>query len=83
MLRLVRSKRSIWSLPMSCSRQGICFFDLTPEESVIVEIRLALSRGLKERRKPLMTQAELAALAQVSRELRWQKMAIPQSRLNF
>ena len=37
------------------------FLDLTPEESVIVEIRLALSRGLKERRKTLMTQAELAA----------------------
>jgi DNA-binding XRE family transcriptional regulator len=36
------------------------FLDLTPEESVIIEMRLALSRGLKERRKTLMTQAELA-----------------------
>lgn len=37
------------------------FLDLTLEESVIVEMRLALSRHLKERRKILMTQAELAA----------------------
>lgn len=37
------------------------FLDLTSEESVIVEMRLALSRCLKERRKPMMTQAELAA----------------------
>jgi DNA-binding XRE family transcriptional regulator len=36
------------------------FLGLTPEESVIVEMRLALSRRLKERRKTLMTQAELA-----------------------
>lgn len=36
------------------------FLDLTPEESVLIEMRLALSRGLKERRKTLMTQAELA-----------------------
>jgi transcriptional regulator with XRE-family HTH domain len=36
------------------------FLDLTPEESTIVEMRLALSRSLKERRKTLMTQAELA-----------------------
>jgi DNA-binding XRE family transcriptional regulator len=36
------------------------FLDLTPEESAIVEMRLALSRRLKERRKMLMTQAELA-----------------------
>jgi hypothetical protein len=36
------------------------FLDLTHEESMIVEMRLALSRSLKERRKTLMTQAELA-----------------------
>jgi alkylhydroperoxidase/carboxymuconolactone decarboxylase family protein YurZ len=36
------------------------FLDLTPEELVIVEMRLALSRRLKERRKALMTQTELA-----------------------
>jgi DNA-binding XRE family transcriptional regulator len=36
------------------------FLDLTREESAIVEMRLALSRSLKERRKALMTQAELA-----------------------
>jgi DNA-binding XRE family transcriptional regulator len=36
------------------------FLDLTREESAIVEMRLALSRNLKERRKSLMTQAELA-----------------------
>jgi len=36
------------------------FVDLTPEESVIVEMRLALSRSLKERRKIRMTQSELA-----------------------
>lgn len=37
------------------------FLDLTSEESTIVEMRLMLSRSLKERRKVLMTQAELAA----------------------
>jgi DNA-binding XRE family transcriptional regulator len=36
------------------------FLGLTPEESVMVEIRLALSRSLKDRRKRSMTQAELA-----------------------
>jgi predicted XRE-type DNA-binding protein len=36
------------------------FLGLTPEESVMVEIRLALSRSLKEHRKQSMTQAELA-----------------------
>jgi hypothetical protein len=36
------------------------FLDLTREESAIIEMRLALSRNLKERRKGLMTQAELA-----------------------
>jgi DNA-binding XRE family transcriptional regulator len=36
------------------------FLELTPEETMIIEMRLALSRGLKERRKTLMTQAELA-----------------------
>jgi Helix-turn-helix len=36
------------------------FLDLMPEESTIVEMRLALSCSLKERRKTLMTQAELA-----------------------
>jgi transcriptional regulator with XRE-family HTH domain len=37
------------------------FLDLTREESAIIEMRLALSRNLKERRKVLMTQAELAS----------------------
>ncbi len=37
------------------------FLGLTSEESTIVEMRLMLSRSLKERRKVLMTQAELAA----------------------
>lgn len=36
------------------------FLELTSEESMIVEMRLALSRRLKERRKELMTQGELA-----------------------
>jgi DNA-binding XRE family transcriptional regulator len=36
------------------------FLALTPEESVMVEIRLALSRSLKDRRKRSMTQVELA-----------------------
>lgn len=36
------------------------FLDLTPQETTLVEIKLALSRYLKERRKQLMTQAELA-----------------------
>ncbi len=37
------------------------FLGLTPEETVLVEMKLALSRSLKERRQKLMTQAELAA----------------------
>ncbi len=36
------------------------FLGLTPEESALVEIKLALSRSLRERRKKQMTQAELA-----------------------
>lgn len=35
--------------------------ELTPEETIFVEIKLALSRSLKERRQQLMTQAELAS----------------------
>ncbi|NJM73913.1 MAG: helix-turn-helix transcriptional regulator [Scytonema sp. RU_4_4] len=37
------------------------FLELTPEETIFVEIKLALSRSLKERRQQLMTQAELAS----------------------
>lgn len=36
------------------------FLDLSPEESILIEIKLALSLNLKERRRRLMTQAELA-----------------------
>jgi transcriptional regulator with XRE-family HTH domain len=36
------------------------FLELTPEEAALIEIKLALSRSLKERRQKLMTQAELA-----------------------
>jgi DNA-binding XRE family transcriptional regulator len=36
------------------------FLDLSPEESILIEIKLALSHNLKERRQRLMTQAELA-----------------------
>ncbi len=36
------------------------FLELSPEESILVQIKLALSLNLKERRKRLMTQAELA-----------------------
>jgi DNA-binding XRE family transcriptional regulator len=36
------------------------FLELTSEETVMVEIRLALSRSLKAQRKRSMTQAELA-----------------------
>jgi DNA-binding XRE family transcriptional regulator len=36
------------------------FLELSPEEEILVEIKLALSRSLKERRQSLMTQAELA-----------------------
>jgi DNA-binding XRE family transcriptional regulator len=36
------------------------FLELSSEEAVIIEMRLALSLSLKERRKALMTQAELA-----------------------
>ena len=36
------------------------FLKLTPEEVLLVEIKLVLSRRLKERRQNLMTQSELA-----------------------
>ncbi|MBW4677175.1 MAG: helix-turn-helix transcriptional regulator [Desmonostoc geniculatum HA4340-LM1] len=36
------------------------FLELTPEEATLMEIKLALSRNLKERRQKSMTQAELA-----------------------
>lgn len=36
------------------------FLELSSEESILIEIKLALSLNLKERRKRLMTQAELA-----------------------
>ena len=36
------------------------FLELTPEESALVEIKLALSRKLRQRRQEQMTQAELA-----------------------
>ncbi|KAM3107818.1 hypothetical protein [Phormidesmis sp. 146-33] len=37
------------------------FLELTPEETVFVEVKLALSRSLKTRRQDLMTQNELAS----------------------
>lgn len=37
------------------------FLELTPEETAFVEIKLALSQSLKERRQGLMTQKELAS----------------------
>jgi len=36
------------------------FLELTPEESALIEIKLALSRNLRQRREKQMTQAELA-----------------------
>jgi len=36
------------------------FLELTPDEALFVEIKLALSHSLKERRQQLMTQRELA-----------------------
>jgi predicted XRE-type DNA-binding protein len=36
------------------------FLDLTPEDTALIEIKLALSRYLKERRQNTMTQARLA-----------------------
>ena len=37
------------------------FLDLTTEETILVEIKLALSQSLKERRQKLMTQSDLAS----------------------
>jgi DNA-binding XRE family transcriptional regulator len=42
------------------------FLELTPEESALVEIKLALSRKLRQRRQEQMTQAELANKIQSS-----------------
>jgi DNA-binding XRE family transcriptional regulator len=36
------------------------FLELTPEETILVKIKLALSKSLKERRQKTMTQRELA-----------------------
>lgn len=36
------------------------FLELKPEENALIEIKLALSRHLKQRRQKLMTQIELA-----------------------
>jgi transcriptional regulator with XRE-family HTH domain len=36
------------------------FLELTPSEDAVIEIKLALSRSLKERRKEVMTQIQLA-----------------------
>lgn len=36
------------------------FLELTPEELALIEIKLALSRRLRQRRQERMTQAELA-----------------------
>ena len=37
------------------------FLELSPDEAALVEIKLSLSRQLKQRRQARMTQAELAA----------------------
>jgi len=42
------------------------FLGLTPEESALIEIKLALSRKLRERRQKRMTQAQLAKELQSS-----------------
>jgi DNA-binding XRE family transcriptional regulator len=42
------------------------FLELTPEESALIEIKLALSRRLRERRMKWMTQAQLAEKIQSS-----------------
>jgi DNA-binding XRE family transcriptional regulator len=42
------------------------FLELTPEESALIEIKLALSRKLRERRQKRMTQAQLAEKVQSS-----------------
>ena len=45
------------------------FLNLTPEETALIEIKLALSNSLKERRTGQMTQAELAhKIKSVNRE---------------
>jgi Helix-turn-helix domain len=42
------------------------FLGLTPEESTLIEIKLALARRLRERRQKRMTQAQLAEKIQSS-----------------
>ena len=42
------------------------FLGLTPEESALIEIKLALSRKLRERRQRRMTQTQLAEKLQSS-----------------
>jgi ribosome-binding protein aMBF1 (putative translation factor) len=42
------------------------FLGLTPEESALIEIKLALARRLRERRQKRMTQAQLAEKIQSS-----------------
>ena len=42
------------------------FLGLTPEESALIEIKLALARRLRKRRQKRMTQAQLAEKIQSS-----------------
>lgn len=42
------------------------FLELTPEQNALIEIKLALSRSLKQRRQQVITQAELAGKIQSS-----------------
>ncbi len=42
------------------------FLGLTPEESALIEIKLALSKSLKQRRQKQMTQVQLAEKIQSS-----------------
>jgi len=42
------------------------FLELSPEEEALLEIKLALSRSLRERRQQKMTQAQLAQKLQSS-----------------
>ncbi len=43
------------------------FLDLSPEESIIIEMRLALSRSLKERRSSLMPALLVSSMISSSR----------------
>ncbi|MGD1855123.1 MAG: hypothetical protein ACFB2W_12825 [Leptolyngbyaceae cyanobacterium] len=64
------------------ARAASVFLESTPEETILVEIKLALSQGLKERRQELTPQSALSSkISSSSLELPGLKTVMRQFRL--